>query len=99
MKYLHFICAGLLILGLADLPVGYYTILRIIVTVGAGLIIFSEFEKGLNFWIIAFGLIVVIFNPLIPVYLNDKNAWMPIDILAAILFIIKSFFNSPSKRI
>ena len=44
-----------------------------------------------NFWVITFGLIAIVFNPLIPIYLNDKSAWMPIDIIGGIIFVIKSF--------
>jgi|TARA_B110000902_G_scaffold257870_1_gene326681 hypothetical protein len=92
-KTLLLICTGLLFIGLADLPIGYYTFLRIVVTIGAVSVIVTEFENGINFWIIVFGIIAIVFNPLIPIYLNNKDIWMPIDVLAAILFLIKSFTN------
>jgi hypothetical protein len=92
-KTLLLICTGLLFIALADLPIGYYTLLRIVVTIGAVSVIVTEFENGINFWIIVFGIIAIVFNPLIPIYLNNKDIWMPIDILAAILFLIKSFTN------
>ncbi|GAA4932902.1 hypothetical protein GCM10023314_01640 [Algibacter agarivorans] len=91
MKYLLLICASLLFIALADLPIGYYTLLRIAVTIGATAVVVMEFENGFNFWVIAFGIAAIVFNPLIPIYLNNKDAWMPIDIVAAILFLIKSF--------
>jgi hypothetical protein len=91
MKTLLLICTGLLLLALADLPIGYYTLLRVVVTIGAVAVIVTEFDKGINFWNFLFGLIAIIFNPLIPIYLGDKDAWMPIDIIAAIFFGIKSF--------
>lgn len=89
MKVLLLICVGLLLLALADLPSGYYSLLRFVVTIGAVAVIVSEFGNGINFWIIAFGAIAIIFNPLFPVYFNDKDVWMPIDITSAILFGIK----------
>ena len=91
MKVLLLLCTVLLVLGIADLPIGYYTLLRIVVTIGSIAVVVSEFENGLNFWVIAFGLLAIIFNPIIPVYLHDKGSWMPIDIIAAILFLIKTF--------
>jgi hypothetical protein len=91
MKTLLLICTGLFFLGMIDLPFGYYTLLRIVVTIGSVAVVVTEFENGLNFWVIAFGLIVILFNPLIPVYLNDKSAWMPIDIIGRLFFVIKSF--------
>ena len=90
MKALSLICAALLLLALINLPMGYYTFLRIVVTIGAIVVIMKELENGFNFWVITFGLAAILFNPLIPVYLNNKDAWMPIDIIAAILFIMKS---------
>lgn len=90
MRYLLLICSGLLLLALVDLPIGYYTFLRIIVTIGAFSIIVTEFENGINFWVIVFGIIAILFNPLLPIYLNDKSAWMPIDLIVSVLFIIKS---------
>lgn len=91
MKMLLLVCSALLFLGIADLPIGYYTLLRIAVTLGAVGVVVTELENGLNFWVITFGLIAIIFNPIIPIYLNDKSAWMPIDIIGAIIFAIKSF--------
>ena len=98
MKYLLLICAALLLLSLADLPIGYYTFLRIIVTIGAVGVVVSEIENGIDFWIISFVIIAILFNPLIPIYLNDKSAWMPIDIIVAILFLIKLFTLNKTKK-
>ena len=91
MKTILLICTGLLFLGLLNLPIGYYTFLRIVVTLGSITVIVSEFENKLNFWVITFGLIAILFNPFIPVYLYDKSAWMPIDIIGGLIFIFKSF--------
>lgn len=98
MKALLLICSGFLLFALADLPIGYYTFLRWIVFIGAIAVFSSELQKGINFWAIIFGLIAILFNPLIPVYLNDKDAWMPIDIIAAVLFGIKSFINNKNNN-
>jgi hypothetical protein len=98
MRPLLLICSGLLLLALADLPIGYYTFLRIVVTIGAIAVVISEFENGINFWVVVFGLIAILFNPLIPVYLNDKDIWTPIDIIVAIIFGIKSFITKKSQE-
>ena len=98
MRVLLLICTGLLLLALVNLPIGYYTLLRIVVTIGAVAVVVTEFENGINFWVIAFGLIAIIFNPLMPVYLGDKSTWMPIDLITAVLFAIKSFINQNNKN-
>ncbi|WP_131694772.1 DUF6804 family protein [Dyadobacter tibetensis] len=90
MKYLYLVCAGLLFLALANLPIGYYTFLRIIVSIGAIVVVVEEWKNGYNFWVISFGIIAVVFNPLIPIYLYKKDSWVIIDAVVAVLFLIKS---------
>lgn len=90
MRYLLFLCAALLLVALANLPIGYYTFLRIVVTLGAIGAIVTEFDKGLFFWMFIFGIIAIIFNPIIPIYLHDKSVWMPIDLVCSGIFAIKS---------
>lgn len=75
-------CACALLLGIADLPIEYYNILRIGITIGAMVAIFSELKNGFDFWILAFGVIAIIFNPLVPVYLLQKEVWIPLDRVA-----------------
>jgi hypothetical protein len=98
MKTLSLTCAGLLILALFNLPIGYYTFLRILVTIGAVAIVVSEFQISFNSWVILFGLIAVLFNPFIPVFLNARSAWMPIDIITAVMFLVKSFKPTDIKH-
>ncbi|WP_339611863.1 DUF6804 family protein [uncultured Planktosalinus sp.] len=91
MKPLLLTCALLLLLALLNMPIGYYTFLRIAVTIGAVIVVVTELRKGIHFWVIAFGFIAVLFNPIIPVYLYDKSLWAPLDIIAAVLFVFKAF--------
>jgi len=99
MKSLLLICSGLLLIGMMNLPIGFYTLLRIVVTIGSIAVVVTEFENGFNFWVIAFGLTAIIFNPIIPVYLNDKAVWMPIDIFCSILFVVKAFAKNKVKEL
>lgn len=99
MRALLLICSALLFLGLINLPIGYYTFLRIIVTIGSIAVIVNEYKEEFTFWIITFGIIAILFNPLLPIYLNNKALWIPIDIITGILFGIKSFtFNTDIKK-
>lgn len=97
MKWILLICALLLFIGAADLPVGYYTLLRITTFIGAGVVIVTEIDKGINFWIILFALTGILFNPIIPIYLHSKDAWTVLDILGGILFVSK-FIELISKK-
>jgi hypothetical protein len=56
MKYFLLISATLLVIALASLPMGYYTFLRIVVTIAAVLAAIHEYKQGeFNAWVIAFG--------------------------------------------
>tara|TARA_B110000305_G_scaffold229093_1_gene279661 strand:+ start:628 stop:927 length:300 start_codon:yes stop_codon:yes gene_type:complete len=89
MRYLMIITIGFLLLALTDLPIGYYTFLRIVVSACAVGIIITELKNGINIWVIIFGVIGIIFNPIIPIYLNNKDIWTPIDIVVAVLILVK----------
>lgn len=91
MRVLCFVCAAALFLGLASLPIGYYTFLRIFVTIGAVSVIVTEYRSGFSFWLVSFAIIGVLFNPLMPIYLHDKNYWIPLDIISGILFLVKAY--------
>ena len=90
MKILLLICSTFLILGVTNLPIGFYTLLRIVVTIGSVAVVVTEFENGFNLWVIIFGFIAILFNPIIPVYLHDKNLWLPVDIICSVAFLIKA---------
>ena len=63
--------------------------MRIIVTIGAVAATIQNSSNGINIWSVIYGSMAILFNPLIPVYLHDKGAWVMIDIIAIILFIIQ----------
>ena len=89
-KKLLYIPATLLFIGIFPLPIGYYTLLRLIVTAAAAYIAYDTFQKGeQSGWVWVFGFVAIMFNPLIPIYL-DKELWIIIDFAAAILFIAYS---------
>jgi hypothetical protein len=87
MKIICIICGAIAITGCFEMPIGYYTFLRIIVTLGAVLILLKEIQNDVNLLGISFLFIAVVFNPIVPIHLHQKAMWMPIDIATAILFI------------
>ncbi len=97
MRIWLFVCAGLLFLGVADLPYGSYTLLRIAVSIGSIAIIIGDSERVSSTWRIIFAIILILFNPIIPVYLKDKSLWIPIDLICGALFLAKASFNSETK--
>ncbi|MGH2664865.1 DUF6804 family protein [Flavobacterium sp.] len=93
MREIYTICAILLLIGIIDLPIRYYTFLRIVVTIVAVTIILKESQNKNNFWMLLFIAIAIVFNPLIPVYLYNKAIWIPIDIVTVASFLTYGFIN------
>lgn len=89
MKTPLIVAAIMLLVAVLPLPYTYYQILRVVITVIAVLAIIKEFKTGINPWIVAFGIIALIMNPLFPIHM-DKSAWIPINIISAIVFGIKA---------
>lgn len=93
---LTIIASGFLFIALSDgLPYGYFTFLRFVVcAVGAYLayLIYEENKKSL--WVWAFSGIAVLFNPIIPIYLQ-REQWTTIDLIVGIFFILSIFLVKP----
>lgn len=98
MKPLLFICAAMLFIGVANLPIGYYTFLRIVVSIGAGIVCYQEWNNPSKNWLIVFGVILVLFNPISPVYLNNKGLWVVLDIIGGIIFVVKALSHTEVKK-
>ena len=77
--------AMLLVALLPFLPYDYYVILRIVVSVSSIMNIYTFNKSGDTKAVVAIALILVIFNPIIPIHL-DKVIWAPIDIIVAVYF-------------
>ena len=76
-----------LLMSLLPLPYGYYQFMRIVVCIAASYIAFRAFSCNQKGWGIAFGMIAILFNPIMPVHLS-RGVWAPIDIAAAVLFFV-----------
>ena len=89
-----FIPAGLLIISnLMTVTAGVNAFVKMIICFTSGTIIFYGFKsaKGINETIIIFSLILILFNPVIPIYL-DKELWLPINFLTSGIYIY-GYFN------
>ncbi len=93
--YLFFwIPAILLILApIFSFPYGFYTFLRLLISISAAFIIFFNYKnaKVINEISILFILIFILYNPLIPVYLT-REIWLPINFITSGIYIY-SFFR------
>ncbi len=85
------ICAVIALIACFDMPIGYYTFLRMAITIGAILVLFKEVQKDVNLFGITFICLAILFNPIIPIYLYKKSIWMSIDISTGFIFLIYGF--------
>jgi len=84
-----YICVGLLLLGVAPLPYGYYMLLRLVACGVFALASFIAHQKKHAALPWVYGLLAILFNPFFPVYLT-KELWMYMDIGAALLLLFTS---------
>jgi len=89
LKVVKIVIAALLLLAIASLPIGYYTFLRIVVCIASVVLCIVYFEN-IKLLAIIFGIIAILFNPILPIYLS-KETWIPIDVITAIVFVVSVF--------
>ncbi|MEM7820363.1 MAG: hypothetical protein QW761_02050 [Candidatus Aenigmatarchaeota archaeon] len=85
------IASGLLLWALARHAYGYYQILRWVVCGAGAYSAYTAMESKKTSWAWALGITAVLFNPIIPIHLN-RDSWAIIDIAAAILIGVSTFF-------
>ena len=90
MKVIWYVSAVLLFLGAVSMPSGYYELLRWVICAAAAFAAYTNYSIDKSTWAITFGVVALIFNPFVPLYLYDKFAWMVIDISAGLIFVINS---------
>ena len=74
----------LIIAPIISFPYGFYTFLRLVVTIAAIIVVVSSLKNkgGANNISIIFGLITILYNPLIPIHLS-REIWMPINFITS----------------
>lgn len=88
-------------ISILDMPHGFYTFARIAITLFSAIFLFNAyatFKSELCFYIVCIpvSIIAILWNPIIPVYL-DKETWVMLDIFAIISEIVVgiiTYFNS-----
>ena len=85
-KLFWYVPGAMLLLALLPWAYGFYTAVRLVVSVSAAIVAWQNHQKfTFNNWTFIFISVALIFNPIFPVYLS-REVWIPIDIVVAILF-------------
>lgn len=88
----------LMLIAVADNPYGYYQFLRVatvILSLFIAYAIYKSDEENKTVWF--FVAVAVLFNPLLPIYL-DKSLWVVIDILVAFSVPIVTIISLKSSK-
>ena len=90
MKTSAYILGTFTLIGTLQLPIGYYTFLRILVTAGALWILYNINDNKIEGWDYFLIITAIFFNPVFPVYLN-KEMWSVIDVVTGIGYLLFGF--------
>lgn len=99
-RLLWLVPAAMLVIALAPLPYGYYTLLRVVVCVCAGVIAYQSYQhsKGkISAWFVGLVGVALLFNPIIPVYLT-REIWTPLDLAIAAFLVAHMWFERDGKN-
>ncbi len=81
---LHFvpclIAAAMALVAIANLPYGYYTLMRLVVCATAIFVVVVGAKSGQMWAVWLYGILALLFNPVVPVHLT-KGLWQPLDIV------------------
>ncbi|WP_042722814.1 DUF6804 family protein [Flavobacterium sp. B17] len=93
MKPFLTFCALCCFIGIFRLPIEYYTFLRILVSVAALLVLYITLSAKQHYFSIIFLVVLILFNPVFPIYLFRKSLWIPIDTITGIVFLLITFVD------
>lgn len=90
---LPIIIAAILFVSIAELPYGFYTVMRIVVPILSAIFLFFVYMEKEEFCLMMIPniLIVILWNPILPVYL-DKETWVIIDAIFGFIQLGVAFF-------
>ena len=71
------------------MPYGYYNLLRLVVCGCLIYFAYQRYQKQDMTFVWIFGFLAILYNPIIPVHLYEKEIWMVVNIITAIIFVLK----------
>lgn len=82
---LPIVISAILFFSIAELPYGFYTFMRIVVPLLSAIYLFFAYDKTdeFNLMMIPNILIVILWNPIFPVYM-EKETWVMVDVIFGI---------------
>jgi uncharacterized protein DUF6804 len=79
MMILSVLATSMVVLGLVDMPYGFYTLLRVILCLTAAVGFAAARRRDDLPWTWAYGALAVLYNPVLPVHLGAKGLWILVN--------------------
>ena len=76
-------------IGALPMPYGYYTLSRLVVCGCSLYFAHRLYRENQTPFVWIFGFFAILYNPIIPVHLYQKEIWMVVNIFTAIVFFLK----------
>ncbi len=89
LKILKIVAILMLLWTFADNPYSYYQILRWFICGLMGYLFYFSYQDKNTTWSWIFGVITILFNPIIPIYFS-RETWFILDVTVAILLFINT---------
>lgn len=96
IKIIKIILAILFFICLANMPYGYYQLVRFLALIGFGLLAYYSNENGNKIETVIFVALAILFQPIIKIALG-RNLWNIIDVIVGI-YLLLSIFLKPSNN-
>ena len=87
--------AILFFLCLADMPYGYYQLVRFIALIGFAILAYQSYEKNRKTEVIIYAGLALLFQPLFKIALG-RDIWNVVDVVVGVALII-SIFTQPKE--
>ena len=82
--------AAALIICLADMPYGYYQLVRFLAMIAFAYFAYSNYEKGNNSLVFLYGGLALLFQPLLKISLG-REIWNVVDVVVGIGLLVSVF--------
>ena len=76
-------------IGALPMPYGYYSLSRLVVCSCSIYFAHKSYVKNQSTLMWAFGFLAVLYNPIIPIHLYQKEIWIVVNIFTSALFFLK----------
>lgn len=87
MKHLYIILAALLLLCLAPMPYGYYTLVRFVSMIAFAVMAYQYWEKKQSPLTVTSLALALLFQPFVKIVLG-RTMWNVVDVIAAIILVV-----------